>query len=434
MIRTHIAGLRAQAGSGVPTTGVTIAGWVQALRLQRAMQFVVVRDHTGTVQVTHRRDGGPLESLLDSLTAESAVRITGTVKDNPVVSLGGLELIPETVVIENLAETPLPIDDRTGPEGRLDWRFLDGRRRPAARLVFEVQTTVEQAMREFAYASGCTEMHTPKLMGTASESGAEVFSVGYFGRQAYLAQSPQFYKQMAIAGGVDRVFEIGPVFRAEPSFTARHATEFTGVDVELAWIASVEDVMAFEERMLAHVLAAVAAAHGAEIEGRFQVSVTVPRVPFPRLTMAEALSVAGGGSGRDDLDPAGERAVSARVLAEAGHEFAFVTQYPASARPFYHLRPDGKPHLTASFDLLWKGLEITTGAQREHRYDVLLAQAAEKGLAPEPMRSYLDCFRYGCPPHGGFGLGLGRFLMVLLGLDSIRDATFLFRGPNRLVP
>jgi aspartyl/asparaginyl-tRNA synthetase len=437
MIRTHIADLRAQVGSTV-----TIAGWVQTLRLQRAMQFVVVRDHTGTVQVTHRRDGGPLEKLLDSLTAESAVRITGVVRDNPVVSLGGLELVPETVVIENLAATPLPIDDRTGPEGRQDWRFLDVRRRPAARLVFEVQTTVEQAMREFAYGSGCTELHTPKLMGTASESGAEVFKVGYFGGQAYLAQSPQFYKQMAIAGGVDRVFEIGPVFRAEPSFTSRHATEFTGVDVELAWISSVEDVMSFEERMLAHVLAAVAASHGAEIEEHFKVPVTVPTVPFPRLTMAEAQSIAGsaagssGGpsAGRGDLDPAGERAVSARVQAETGHEFAFVTEYPASVRPFYHLRPAGQPHLTASFDLLWKGLEITTGAQREHRYDVLLAQAAEKGLAPEPMRSYLDCFRFGCPPHGGFGLGLGRLLMVLLGLDSIRDATFLFRGPNRLVP
>ena len=432
MIRTPVSGLPAQAGSTV-----TIAGWVQALRLQRAMQFVVVRDHTGTVQVTHRRDGSALESLLDSLTVESAVRISGVARANPVVSLGGLELIPETVTVENLADTPLPIDDRTGPEGRLDWRFLDVRRRPAARLVFAVQTTAERAMREFAYACGCTELHTPKLMGTASESGAEVFRVGYFGRPAYLAQSPQFYKQMAIAGGVDRVFEVGPVFRAEPSFTSRHATEFTGVDVELAWISSVEDVMSFEERMLAHVLAAVAAGHGAEIEEHFKVSVTVPRVPFPRLTLAEALSVSGAspaGPARGDLDPAGERAVSARVLAETGHEFAFVTEYPATVRPFYHLRPAGKPHLTASFDLLWKGLEITTGAQREHRHDVLLAQAAEKGLALEPMRSYLDCFRYGCPPHGGFGLGLNRLVMALLGLDSIRDATFLFRGPNRLVP
>jgi aspartyl/asparaginyl-tRNA synthetase len=432
MIRTTIAGLRGHVGETV-----TIAGWSQVLRLQRAMQFVVVRDHTGTVQVTHRRDGGPVEAALDGLTAESAVRVTGRVKANPVVSLGGLELIPDEVVVENRAHAPLPIDARTGQEGRLDWRFLDVRRRPAARLVFEVQTTAERAMREFARAQGCTEMHTPKLMGTASESGAEVFEVGYFGAAAYLAQSPQFYKQMAIAAGVDRVFEIGPVFRAEPSFTSRHATEFTGVDVELAWISSVEDVMSFEERMLAHVLAAVAAAHGDAITEQFKTEVTVPRVPFPRLTLAEAHAMIGTGAadpGHADLDPAGERAVSARILRETGHEFAFVTEYPASVRPFYHLRPAGKPQLTASFDLLWKGIEVTTGAQREHRYDVVLAQAAEKGLSPEPMASYLDCFRFGCPPHGGFGLGLGRLLMALLGLDSIRDATFLFRGPNRLTP
>jgi nondiscriminating aspartyl-tRNA synthetase len=432
MIRTTIADLRDRAGETV-----TIAGWAQTLRLQRAMQFVIVRDHTGTVQVTHRRDGTALESALNGLTVESAVRITGRVQANPVVSLGGLELVPEQVTVENRARAPLPIDDHTGPEGRLDWRFLDLRRRPAARLVFEVQTTAEGAMRQFAFAEGCTEMHTPKLMGTASESGAEVFEVGYFGRPAYLAQSPQFYKQMAIAGGIDRVFEVGPVFRAEPSFTSRHATEFTGVDVELAWIDSVEDVMSFEERMLAHVLSAVAAAHGATIEEQFKTEVTVPRVPFPRLTHAEALSLAGTGPaspGGDDLDPAGERAVSARVRAETGHEFAFVTQYPASVRPFYHLRTAGQPQVTASFDLLFKGLEVTTGAQREHRYDVLLAQVAEKGLSPEPMRWYLDCFRYGCPPHGGLGLGLGRLLMALLGLDSIRDATFLFRGPNRLTP
>jgi len=433
MIRTTIVGLRDRVGETV-----TIAGWAQTLRLQRTMQFVVVRDHTGTVQVTRRRDGGALESALDGLTVESAVRITGRVQANPVVSLSGLELIPEKVTVENLAQTPLPIDDRTGPEGRLDWRFLSLRRTEAARLVFDVQTTVERAMREFAFAEGCTELHTPKLMGTASESGAEVFAVGYFGRTAYLAQSPQFYKQMAIAGGIDRVFEVGPVFRAEPSFTSRHATEFTGVDVELAWIDSVEDVMGFEERMLAHVLSAVAGAHGAAVEELFKTQVTVPRVPFPRITHAEALLISGTPvspvAARDDLDPAGERAVSARILAETGHEFAFVTDYPAALRPFYHLRPAGTPSLTASFDLLWKGLEVTTGAQREHRYDVLLAQAAEKGLSTGPMQWYLDCFRFGCPPHGGLGLGLARLLMALLGLDSIRDATFLFRGPNRLTP
>jgi aspartyl-tRNA synthetase len=431
MIRVPVSALRDHVGETV-----TIAGWVQTLRLQRAMQFVLVRDHTGTVQVTHRRDGTALEAELDGLTPESAIRVTGRVAGNPVVSLGGLEIIPDTVTVENRAATPLPVDANTGPEGRLDWRFLDVRRRPAARLVFAAATTVEQAMREFAYASGCTEMHTPKLMGSASESGAEVFELGYFGRSAYLAQSPQFYKQMAIAAGIDRVFEIGPVFRAEPSFTSQHATEFTGVDVELAWISDVEDVMDFEERMLAHVLATVAAEHGPAIREYYGTEVIVPDVPFPRITMAEAHKIAGtpGQRDREDLNTAGERAVAAHVRQRTGHEFVFVTEYPASVRPFYHMRPAGQPQLTCSFDLLWGGIEITTGAQREHRYDVLVSQAAEKGLSTEPMRDYLNCFRYGCPPHGGLGLGLGRLLMVLLGVDSIREATFLFRGPNRLTP
>jgi len=429
MIRVPVAGLREHAGETV-----TIAGWVHTLRLQRAMQFVLVRDHTGVVQVTHRRDGSALEARLDRLTVESAVRVTGRVADNPVVSLGGLEIVPEEVVIENLAATPLPVDERTGPEGRLDWRFLDVRRRPAAQLVFAVQTTLERAMREFAYAGGCTEMHTPKLMGTASESGAEVFELGYFGRSAYLAQSPQFYKQMAIAAGVDRVFEVGPVFRAEPSFTSRHATEYTSVDAELAWITGVEDVMDFEERMLAHALGTVAGEHGAAIRELYGTEMVVPAVPFPRITLAAAHDILGRSGEHADLDPAGERAIAAHVAERTGHEFVFVTEYPASVRPFYHMRPAGQQQLTCSFDLLWQGLEITTGAQREHRYDVLVRQAAEKGLSTEPMRDYLECFRYGCPPHGGFGLGLGRLLMVLLGLESIREAMFLFRGPNRLTP
>jgi aspartyl-tRNA synthetase len=430
--RILVADLRDHVGQTV-----TIAGWASTLRLQRAMQFVLIRDHTGTVQVTWKRDGGPLERQLDDLTVESAVTITGTVKDNPIVALGGLEVVPDQLEVANLAQAPLPIDEHTGPELRLDWRHLDVRLRPRKRQVFTVQTTMEQAMREFAYAHGCTEMHTPKLMGTASESGAGVFKLGYFGTSAYLAQSPQFYKQMAIASGIDRVFEIGPVFRAEPSFTSRHATEFTGVDAELAWIDGVEDVMSFEEQMLSHVITAVVHRHGLPIP--------VPELPFPRITMEQAQHILRGEGwtgdrddlnrddlNPDDLNPDGERRLSAYIKRETGHEFVFVTHYPTSARPFYHMRDEAG--LTLSFDLIWNGLEITTGAQREHRYDVLLSQAAEKGLTPEPMADYLNCFRYGCPPHGGFGLGHGRLLMAMLGLDSIRDATFLFRGPARLTP
>ncbi|MEY9942930.1 aspartate--tRNA(Asn) ligase [Streptacidiphilus sp. MAP5-3] len=433
--RVLVADLRKHVGETV-----SVSGWVNTLRLQRKMQFVLVRDHTGMTQVTHKRgESDLLERQLEDITLETAVRITGRVLDSPVVNLGGLEIVPTSVEVLNRAHAPLPIDEHTGSEHRLDWRFLDVRKRPAAQLLFAVQTTVEQAMREFAYREGCTEMHTPKLMGTASESGAEVFKLGYFDRNAYLAQSPQFYKQMAIAAGIDRVFEVGPVFRAEPSFTSSHATEFTGLDVELAWIDGVQDVMDFEEHMLVHALATVKNLHGDAIREHFGVEVTVPALPFPRITMVRAQQIlrARGWDPqgvKEDLDPEGERCLAAHVKEEAGHEFVFVTEYPASIRPFYHMRPADRPHLTSSFDLLWKGLEITTGAQREHRHDVLLEQAAEKGVGTESLRDYLNCFRYGCPPHGGLGMGVGRVLMVMLGLDSIREATFLFRGPNRLTP
>jgi aspartyl-tRNA synthetase len=436
MPRTLVRDLRAHIGERV-----TVFGWVNTLRLQRKIQFVLVRDHTGMVQVTHKRaDGGSLlEDVIEHrMSTESAIKVTGTVVANAVVNLGGLEIVTESIDVVSRADSPLPINEQTGLDQRLDWRFLD-LRHPNRRLTFEVQTTLERALREFAYGEGCTEMHTPKLMGTASESGAEVFRVEYFDRTAYLAQSPQFYKQMAIASGIDKVFEIGPVFRAEPSFTARHSTEFTGIDVEIAWVDGVEDVMSFEERMLTHALVAVQETHGDAIKDLFGTDVVVPSLPFPRYTMTEAiqqLRERGWNPEGDkvDLDPEGERSLSALAREQHGHEFVFVTHFPTSVRPFYHLRPADNPDVTASFDLLWKGIEVTTGAQREHRYDVLCKQAEEKGLGLEPLRHYLDCFRFGMPMHGGLGAGLNRILMLLLGLDSIRESTFLFRGPNRLEP
>jgi len=404
-------------------------------------EFVLIRDHTGVVQVTNKRTepASEIEAVLQhGAPVESAVTVVGTVADNPAVKLGGLELIPTSVQVVNRAEPSLPIRQDSGIDHRLDWRFLD-LRHPARHLIFDVQSTFERGLREFAFAEGATEMHTPKLMGTASESGAEVFAVKYFDTWAYLAQSPQFYKQMAISGGFDKFFEIGPVFRAEPSFTSRHATEFTGIDVEIAWIDSVENVMCFEERMLAHALTLVRDEHGEAIQAHCGVEVVVPGLPFPRLTMAGAQQLLRengwqGDHAKGDLDPEGERLLSSLISDRYGHEFVFVTEYPISVRPFYHLRPADKPNVTESFDLLWKGVEITTGAQREHRYDVLVAQAREKGMELEPLRTYLDSFRYGTPPHGGLGAGLNRIVMVLLGLDSIRESTFLFRGPHRLHP
>jgi aspartyl-tRNA synthetase len=433
--RTLIAELRGKVGERV-----TIRGWVHALRDQKRMQFLVIRDESGLAQVVLPKEDPPneLNEAVSTLTAESAVTIVGTVVADERVKLGGLEVRLEELHVDSLADPELPIAPDSALDKRIDWRFLD-LRRPDRRLIFEVQTTAEHAMREYWRGEKFIELHTPKFMGSASESGAELFKVEYFETQAYLAQSPQFYKQMAIAAGFGRVFEVGPVFRANPSFTSRHDTEFTSVDVEIGWIDSHEDVMAFEEAWLAHVLARVKETHGEAIEATFDTEVVVPSLPFPRVTLEGAkdmLREAGHAAPgpEDDLDPPSERALSAIVKQEHGHEFAFVTDYPTTVRPFYHMRHPDRPNLTRSFDLLWKGIELTTGAQREHRYQQLLAQAEDKRVDVGPIQYYLNFFRFGAPPHGGFGFGLTRLLMQLLGQDNVREVTFLYRGPHRLEP
>jgi nondiscriminating aspartyl-tRNA synthetase len=433
--RTDVADLKSHLDETVE-----LRGWVQAVRDQKRMQFVVLRDETGLAQLILDKEDPPseLNETISALAPESAVTVTGLVVADERVKLGGLEIRLASLTVESPAEPELPVTAESALDKRIDWRYLD-LRRPDRRLIFEVQTTVEHAMREYWREQGFIEIHTPKTMGSASESGAELFKMDYFERTAYLAQSPQFYKQMAMAGGFGKVFEIGPVFRANPSFTSRHDTEFTSVDVEISWIDSHEDVMAFEERWLAHVLGVVAATHGEQIAETFGTTVEAPTIPFPRMTLADAKALLAE-HGHDvpgpdhDLDPPSERALSA-ILAEAsGSEFVFVTDYPTSVRPFYHMRHEDQPTLTKSFDLLWRGIELTTGAQREHRYEQLLAQAREKRVEIDPIQYYLDFFRYGAPPHGGFGFGLTRLLMQMLGQDNVREVTFLYRGPNRLEP
>jgi nondiscriminating aspartyl-tRNA synthetase len=419
---------------------VKVRGWVNALRDQKRVQFVILRDETGLAQAVLPKDDQPseLNEVISALSPESAVTVTGEVVGDERVKLGGLELRIASLDVDSAAEPELPIAEDSALDKRIDWRYLD-LRRPDRKLIFEVQTRVEQGMREFWREEGFVELHSPKLMGSASESGAELFHVDYFETDAFLAQSPQFYKQMAMAAGFGKVFEIGPVFRANPSFTSRHDTEFTSVDMELSWIDSHEDVMAVEERWLAHVLAAVAETHGKRIRETFGTDVAAPKLPFPRVTLEHAkelLREAGHeppGTGHD-LDPPSERKLSELIAEREGSEFVFVTDYPTTVRPFYHMRHEDDQELTKSFDLLWRGIELTTGAQREHRYDRLLAQAEDKGVETDSIQYYLDFFRFGAPPHGGFGFGLTRLLMQMLAQDNVREVTFLYRGPHRLIP
>lgn len=439
MERTMIGDLRSAVGQTV-----LVQGWLQTLRDQKKMQFLILRDTTGAIQVVNERmSHASLAEEISRLPVETALTITGKVVDNPVVKLGGLELVLESLRVEGRAESPLPLDPFAAAlpsiDLRMDWRYLD-LRRPENLLMFQVSTLAEHAMRDYWVQHGFIEIHTPKLMGSPSESGAELFELPYFQTKAYLAQSPQFYKQMAMAAGMERVFEIGPAFRADPSFTSRHMTEFTSVDMEMSWIESHEDVMEFMERWLAYVYQRVAEQYGAQVKATFGVEIIPPALPFPRIPMAEALMIlkergyTPPAEKKGDIDPAGERLLGEYVREQYQHDFFFLTDWPASARPFYHMRYADQPEVTKSFDLIARGLEITTGAQREHRPDVLQKQSVEKGLSLAPIRSYLDFFRYGCPPHGGFGFGLGRFLMVLLGIQNIRETVFLFRGPTRLTP
>jgi nondiscriminating aspartyl-tRNA synthetase len=423
---------------------VRIQGWLQTLRDQKRMAFLVIRDTTGAVQAVHEKGRNPeLDIQISRLCAETCVTVTGRVIANPVVKLGGFEIQVDTLEVEGISEPQLPLDpfaeSLPSVDYRLDWRYLD-LRRPSNLLLFKVESLVEMAIREFSFENRFIEIHTPKLMGSPSESGAELFELPYFGSKAYLAQSPQFYKQMAMAAGFERVLEIGPAFRADPSFTSRHMTEFTSVDMELSWIDSHDDIMEILERMIAYIYRRVEQAYGADILTHYGQKISVPSVPFPRMTMDQALQALSGlgyhppAEKNGDIDPHGERLLGQYVLEKYGNDFVFLIDWPKSARPFYHMRFPDQPGLTKSFDLIAKGLEITTGAQREHRSELLKEQALEKGLHLEPLRYYLDFFRYGCPPHGGFGLGLSRFLMVLLGIQNIRETVFLFRGPTRLNP
>ena len=436
MLNRHtIASLAAQADGPV-----TIGGWVETLRDQKRIQFIIIRDESGSVQVTYPRpaDEDALADQVSSLSNGSFVEITGNLKHDERVKLGGIEILLTGMKIVSLANPDSPIADDTSIDKRLDWRFID-MRRPEINLMMRVQTEIEKTWREVWLENDFIEIHSPKLMASPSESHAELFKLEYFETHAYLAQSPQFYKQMAMSAGLGKVFEIGPVFRADPSFTSRHATEFVSVDMEMSWIESHEDIMQFQEQLLVRAITAVKAKYGEEIQKLYGIDIQIPVTPFPRIPLAEAHKIVEARGYKvprmdGDLDPEGERQIHQHVMETYGHEFVFLTDYPKNIRPFYHMRHADNDQLTNSYDLIWKGTEITTGAQREHRIEILEKQVLDKGLELESLNFYLDFFRYGAPSHGGFGMGLTRVVMLMLDLPNIREASFLFRGPNRLQP
>ena len=444
MEKTYISDLKNCIGSVVK-----VQGFVENFRNSKKMAFIVLKDITGKVQITVEKELKPeLCDTIEKITGDSVITVVGTVREDDYVKLGGMDIVPDEIIIESIADA-LPIArkdipatkkkaavERSSIDQRIDYRWID-LRTDENQLIFKAQTVMVNAMRKFLLDRKFIEIHTPKLIGAASESGANVFEVKYFDRNAYLAQSPQFYKQMAMASGFERIFEVGPVFRAEKSYTSKHTTEFTGFDLEFSYIDSYKDVMKMEEELLTDMLKAVKEQFGEQIKELFGKEVIVPETPFPVIKLADlykALEEEFGytvdDSEKNDLTTDAEKLSYEWVKKHYNHEFLFVTDFDAEKRAFYHMRDEnGVP---MGYDLIWRGVEITTGAQREHRYDVLKKQAEEKGLA-EDVKFYLEFFKYGCPPHGGFGLGVDRLTMLLFGLH-IKEAMFLFRGPNRLTP
>ena len=402
--------------------------------------FIVVRDRSGRIQVVAKRNVSEKAfKTARDLGQEDVILVKGKIVESKV-SLGGKEIVTEDIKPIALSAKPIPIDphdwEKTSLSKRLDWRFLD-LREPRNTIAFRVADLIVNSLREFYRERGFIEIFTPKIVAEATEGGAEVFPVIYFEKNAFLAQSPQLYKQMMMAAGFERVFEVGPAYRAEKHHTTRHLTEYESIDIEMSFIEDHEDVMRTVEKAVIYTINRVGEKYSNQIRDYFQVDLKVPK-HVPRITLADGhkLLREKGFKPKDplDLDTEGERKLGEIVEEEYDVQLFYVTDYPWESRPFYTMKKPENPFYTRSYDLIYKGLELVSGSQREHRYEMLRKQIIEKGLDPESFDFYLKFFKYGTPPHGGAGLGLERFVMRILELRNIREARLLPRDPERITP
>lgn len=419
---------------------VRIAGWLHAIRRMGGVSFVVVRDGWGLAQaVTETEtDLAPLSAA--GAGVESIISLTGRVAAAPQAP-GGFELQEIAITLLNPVTEPAAVsinrrEIKATLATQLDHAVLTNRH-PARRAVLRLAAGAMAGFRAALAERGFTEIQTPKIVASATESGANVFTIDYFGRPAFLAQSPQFYKQIMV-GVFERVFEVGPVFRAEPHDTTRHVNEYVSLDVEMGFIEDHQTVMALLREVLAAIFSTLEQHDAADL---VLLNAALPAVPatIPALHFAEAQDLIFQKHGVDvrgepDLSPQDERWLGAWAQEEHGSDFLFVTGYPMRKRPFYTHPDPARREFSNSFDLLFRGTELVTGGQRLHRYTDYLAALAGAGLPAEPFAPYLEAFRFGMPPHGGFAIGLERLLMQLLGLPNVRLATTFPRDLNRLTP
>jgi nondiscriminating aspartyl-tRNA synthetase len=431
---------RTYTADAEPGDHVTVAGWAHEIRDLGGIAFLIVRDTTGKIQVKFEKDemDDDLVETGTEVTRESVVQVTGAVEEEERAPTG-VEVVPESVEVIAPAEPELPLD----PSGKVDAELptrLDNRtldvRRPEAQAIFEIRAEVLRAVRDYFRGEGCTEINTPKIVATGTEGGTELFPVTYFGREAFMNQSPQLFKQLMVGSGLERVFEVGPIFRAEEHNTPRHLNEATMIDFESAFIDHHEAMDVCEGTLMA-AYEAVAENCQDELETLDMTEAfEVPDEGFPRLTYEEAIErINATGeldehlSWGDDLPTEGEKALGDDV---GGHYF--ITDWPAEIKPFYIQDYDDDPEYSKGFDLMHPRMELVSGGQREHRYEELVAGFEQQGLDPDQFEYYTKMFKYGMPPHAGWAYGVERLVMTMLGLANIREAVLFPRDRQRLSP
>jgi len=436
MERTLIADLKGHVGETV-----TINGWVSVRRDQGKMVFFDVRDRSGTIQGVVLPKSDAIDIAKDT-SIETPVLMSGMVNARPEKNVvvdkqnGDIELQIESIEILSLAQTlPFELDAELNIDTLFDYRPLT-LRRPRERAIFKVQAVLVSSYREFLQKEGFMEFQAPKFVGDDAEGGGNIFRVEYFkDKHAYLATSPQLYKEIMV-GVFERVFAVGNVFRAEKHSTTRHLNEYTSMDVEFGFINDHRDVMRMENRLFKHIVTRL----HEECEAEFkllgsEIPVVPDEIPHMKLREAQALITAETGAdctNEPDLEPEHERWLCAYSREKLGSDFIFITHYPVAKRPFYTMEDSDDPGFTKSFDLLFRGVEIATGGQRVHNYDMMIEKLKTKNLNSENFSFYLQAFKYGMPPHGGWGMGLERLTQKMLGLDNAKEAALFPRDMNRI--
>ena len=435
--KTEVLGVQESLRKELEGKSVSLNGMIHVIRDMGDVVFVVLRRASGLVQCVYEIEKGRLDHK--SWKEESAVKVTGTVCGEERAP-GGFEVRLEEMEILSVPESPMPLPVNkwkmnTSLEARLAVRPVS-LRNLRERAKFKIQEGIVRGFRDYLHSQGFTEIHTPKIVARGAEGGSNVFKLEYFGKKAELAQRPQFSKQTMV-GVYDRVFEAGPVFRAEKHNTTRHLNEYTSLDFEMAYIHSFEDVMEMETGMLQYVMDLLSREYEKELN---MLDVTLPDVSkIPAVRFDEAKKLVSEKYGRKirapyDLEPEEELLIGRYFKEEYGSDFVFVTHYPSKKRPFYAMEDPADAHYTLSFDLLFKGLEVTTGGQRIHDYQMMMEKLAARNMDPADLESYLMIFRHGMPPHGGLGIGLERLTMRLLDEQNVRETAMFPRDVTRLEP